>query len=286
MKCISCEGDINPKWKHAIEINVCPNCGGQILETHLKELLSSLRDTMDKLQQYPEQLDDWLLSNYQYIRTNSPQLSQYMPKGYAKPKKEDATTEDINQPEMRKIKLRDGSEVDVIVEKTMNDTKAQEFQDRANPKGKSVKGRILPGVALPKSATDKTNDLKKLKRQIEEEGSKGIISQASLADMIAEEKQGDAEIIMDNGEGLSQEELVAMQTMVNGGEPITTINSDGVDEESRMADRVLHMNMQAKGKSGGSANKDLEYLRQHQTAVADAQARMDGGGGRFTRSGS
>ena len=69
MKCTSCDTDINPKWLHAISNNVCPNCGQHIMQEHLKNLLTSLRETMEKLQEYPNEVDDWMLSNFNFIKT-------------------------------------------------------------------------------------------------------------------------------------------------------------------------------------------------------------------------
>ena len=68
MKCISCESEINTKWKHAIDANMCPFCGQNIMEGELKDLLSSLSDIIIKLQPYQQQLDDWLHSNFSYIK--------------------------------------------------------------------------------------------------------------------------------------------------------------------------------------------------------------------------
>src|SRR5574338_267235 len=79
MKCISCETEINPKWKHAIDINVCPFCGEHIMEEHLKNCLSNLAVAMEDMLKYPDQLNDWLLSNHQFIKTDSPDIGKYMP---------------------------------------------------------------------------------------------------------------------------------------------------------------------------------------------------------------
>ena len=81
MKCMSCQSDINPKWKFAIENNSCPCCGDKIMEEELKNLLSTLSSTINSLtENYSEQLNDWLLSNFNYIKTNSPNLKNYLPK--------------------------------------------------------------------------------------------------------------------------------------------------------------------------------------------------------------
>jgi len=70
MKCLSCETEVDPKWKSAIEKNTCPFCGNPILNEHLKGLLSNLSEIMIEMQPYQEELDDWLFSNYKYIKSN------------------------------------------------------------------------------------------------------------------------------------------------------------------------------------------------------------------------
>jgi hypothetical protein len=49
MKCVTCQTEINPKWKHAIDINVCPFCGKNIMEEHLKNCLVSLAAAMEEM---------------------------------------------------------------------------------------------------------------------------------------------------------------------------------------------------------------------------------------------
>ena len=67
MKCMSCSEKINSKFKHAIESNTCPFCGSLIMEEVLKNLLTDLRSVMDKLSAHPEELKDFLHSNYSLI---------------------------------------------------------------------------------------------------------------------------------------------------------------------------------------------------------------------------
>src|SRR5208282_6533600 len=125
MRCISCETEINPKWKHAIDINVCPFCGKHIMEEHLKNLFSSLGQTMDQLQQYPDQLNDWMLSNHNYIKTDSPNLKGYLPIDTIKEMRREIDDAEFQEKKSTtvKIKLPDGTEQDVIVEKRQSDAK-------------------------------------------------------------------------------------------------------------------------------------------------------------------
>jgi hypothetical protein len=76
MKCVSCEAEIDPKWKNAISQNLCPFCGNPILEETLKEGLAVLAEVMKALEGYEEHVNDWLFANYGYIKSNQ----KYKPK--------------------------------------------------------------------------------------------------------------------------------------------------------------------------------------------------------------
>src|SRR5271154_6066712 len=122
MKCVSCETEINPKWKHAIDINVCPFCGQHIMEEHLKNCVAALAAAMEEMQKYPEQLNDWMLSNHSYIKTDSPDLKNYLPKELIKELRkeiDDAEFQDKKQT-MVTIKLPGGGTEEVLVEKTQS----------------------------------------------------------------------------------------------------------------------------------------------------------------------
>lgn len=68
MKCNSCQVEIDPKWKHAIEQNSCPFCGQEILNEQLKDLLTEARLVIDELfLNHKEELLDWMRSNYGFI---------------------------------------------------------------------------------------------------------------------------------------------------------------------------------------------------------------------------
>jgi hypothetical protein len=283
MKCISCESDIDPKWAHAISINVCPNCGQAIMEEHLKNLLSTLGSTMRELQQYPEQLNDWLFSNYQYVKTDSPLLASYLPKEQVRELSKQIDEQEEQQPQVRKIKIKqsDGSitEEEVIVEKKMSNNRAKEFYDRANnnlgKSGKAARAKVSGASEDPKSApTDiisKTEHLKTLKHQIEEEAKSGIVNQAQMVAMM-ETENPDVEV--------SSEEVAEMQAEISGGDQISSgFSSINGEEEDRMADRAMQINMQmAQRNPANKAKNEAEDLLRIQNAVSSAQSRFGDGG--------
>lgn len=110
MKCDSCELEINPQWKHAIDTNLCPFCGKSIMDEELKTMLSTLHQLLTELQEYPEQLDDWMFANFSYAKST-----------YKKPTGEKSIV---------KMKTKDG-EIEVETESLMSDEKTNEFFERA-----------------------------------------------------------------------------------------------------------------------------------------------------------
>lgn len=73
MKCESCNVQIDPKWKNAIEKNECPFCGEFIMDNNLKELLLEAKDIFDNLMQenYKDAFVDWIKANYNFVLFNN-----------------------------------------------------------------------------------------------------------------------------------------------------------------------------------------------------------------------
>lgn len=69
MKCESCEVQIDPKWKNAIEKNECPFCGECIMDNNLKDLLLSAKEIFDELMEenYKDAFIDWIKANYNFV---------------------------------------------------------------------------------------------------------------------------------------------------------------------------------------------------------------------------
>jgi hypothetical protein len=276
MKCISCETEINPKWAHAIEINVCPFCGKHIMEEHLKNCLTGLAAAMEDMLKYPEQLDDWLLSNHNYIKTDSPHLKNFLPKEIFKEMKKEIETQEANEPRIStiKIKLPGGGTQDVLVEKTQSDEKTKSFFDRAEvlqgsgkTSGKAPKAPDEPDA--PKSVAEKTQNLRAVAQQIRREV-QSVGAENSLASMM---EQADPEAVAE------------FQAVISSGDIIASSLPDpstGDDDEIHPA--ALAMARMANGKSSDGANaKDLKTLEEMQTKVRDAQKRLNSGKGGFSR---
>jgi hypothetical protein len=282
MKCISCETEINPKWEHAIDINVCPFCGKHIMEEHLKNCLTGLSAAMKDMMKYPEQLNDWLLSNHNYIKTDSPNLKNYIPKETIKELRKEIDDEEFQEKKqiLTKIKVPDGiggfTEEEVLVEKVQSAAKTNSFHERAqgnlNKKEKRVKEVVPTG---PKSIVEKTQYLKEMAEQIRNEGTAGIINETGLASMISPE-------MIDNAD---PEDVANFESMIDSGDIVSSglpASSDGDDDE--IPSSVLAMASRAKKGSGGGANEaDMQSLRDMQNKVKNAHKKLESGKGGFSR---
>jgi hypothetical protein len=275
MKCISCSGDINPQWTHAIEINVCPFCGKHIMEEHLKNLFATLRSTMESLAQYPDQLNDWMLSNHQFIKTDSPNLIDFVPKEQlqVKPLKREASpVEDELQENKKfivKVKTEAGVEEEVVAEKIQSEERTNDFFKRAEV--------IKPRLDGFQSPAQKNEHLKKMAEQIKRAGSTALNSEGA-ASIISPE-------MMENADP----EAVAELESILSGDLITSSLSDNTGDE--IPDVVLRMASGASGKGNGKASAaDLLKLQQQQQRVRASRENFESGtnrggkGGGFSRS--
>lgn len=291
MKCISCEVEINPQWTHAIDMNVCPFCGKHIMEEHLKNLFATLRETMSALQQYPTQLDDWMLSNYNYIKTDSADIGKYMPADMVKELKKVEDDKDFQkrkdaQKFTVKVQTEQGEE-EVEAEKIQSEERTSEFFKRAevikNNNSQKTKQQLGPN-APPTFHTpaEKTEYLKKVHQQIKKAGSSALTDAGG----------GSGFIPADVLENADPDAIAEYQSMISGGEVQSSIDSDGdFDDDLPGGDYILQANMAAAAAKGGSTAsggynaKDAAHLQRLQTKVSEAKRNIKTGSkGSFSRS--
>jgi hypothetical protein len=266
--------EINPKWTHAIDINVCPFCGQGIMEEHLKNLFSSLRQTMEQLKEYPDQLNDWMLSNHNYIKTDSTNLKLYMPKEFTEEikkqrdeeVKEEKKIQDKKSAERKsivKVDVGDGEE-EVIVEKIQSEEKTNAFFKRAEA--------VKPNVEGFKSTTEKTQHLKAMAQQIKREGAT-VINQAGLAGHLPPEMIDAAD----------PEAVAEFQSMMDGGEVVSALPDTGGGDDEIPS---IVLAMASRGKGGTKdPNADLAKLQQQQVKQQESRRNFQSGAkGSFSRS--
>jgi hypothetical protein len=256
MKCKSCQVEINPQWKHAIDMNVCPFCGKEIMETILKDLLSTLRSTMEQLSGYQDQVDDWMLSNYNYIKTTSKEFSKYLPK---QNKKTEVKVEDesVGEEYIVNVQTEEGVEP-VVAKKIQSDERTNSFFKRAEVKTTGKGYGATP---------EKTQHYKSLVKQIREGGTQTIDS-SGAASLLSPEMMEQA----------NPEDVRELQAMLEGNDALASSLPDmatGDDDEIPAA--VLAMSARAPNTSDKDA-KDLARLHQQ---VNKSQRSS---GGSFSRS--
>lgn len=64
MRCISCQNQIDPKFKHAISQNQCPMCGGAVMSVELHKILNKLQKIMEEAKPFMVEIEGWLFTNY------------------------------------------------------------------------------------------------------------------------------------------------------------------------------------------------------------------------------
>lgn len=82
MQCLTCSADIPPQWVNAIQSNICPGCGGNIMSDASKELMTEIREAFKRMPQDVEGISGWLLSNYKItkIGTAEPTIEFHRPR--------------------------------------------------------------------------------------------------------------------------------------------------------------------------------------------------------------
>ena len=90
MKCMSCTTEIPPNWVACIQKNICPACGGSILDESGEELLKELTDAMESMPNDPAGIAGWLLSNYHFRKIGS---AEPVEEFYGRKKKKKARVE-------------------------------------------------------------------------------------------------------------------------------------------------------------------------------------------------
>jgi hypothetical protein len=278
MKCISCEVQIDPKWKHAIDINVCPFCGESIMEEKLKSLFSSLRSTMQELQEYSDQLNDWMLSNHNYIKTDALDLKIYLPKDYkeeikrerdielaARKREEDLAKQDKRH--IVKVVNEHGEEEEVLVEKKMEDEKTGDFFKRTDFGKPKINGKVTTVAA-------KTQHLKDVVQQIKRAGAP-VVNASGNAELISPEMM----------ESADPEAIAEMQSILSGNESVSSSLQDtGDGDDDPPAFVVQALQNRAKGNNGpGSNTADLMKHQKLYDGINNSKKNFNSGGGGFSR---
>lgn len=260
MQCMSCNSEINPKCKHAIQSNMCPFCGESIMHEDLKNGFSILQELMLKLEPYNQQLEDWMLSNFNFIRTTSPLIVNYVPVDFLKkPKK----TEPVdNQKFIVKVPTENGEE-EVVAEKIQSEDRTNLFFKNAQV--------VKPRLDGFNSVSEKTQKLKSMVQQIRSGGSQSIALDEN-ADIINSEQFSNSE---------ADPETVANLQAALEEDDANIYASVQADDNDEIPNSIMAMASKAQG---NNSQADLLKLKELQDRVANSRKNFQTGGkGSFSR---
>ena len=130
MKCSNCSTEIPPAFVACYERNKCPICDGAIMDENTIGLMTGLADAMSKMENDPQGLAGWLLSNYRMEKVGAGE-----PTGFHRLKPEKKTPEKQQQTQAEAPK----GPVDGLTDFYKRATQ----QENAKPKPKSKKEEIL-----------------------------------------------------------------------------------------------------------------------------------------------
>jgi len=256
MKCISCEVEIDPKWKHAIDQNICPFCGDAILDPKLKDLLSSLFDIMTEMQPYPNELNDWMLSNFNFIKTDSEHIINYVPKELLLSAKKAEYVEPGSKKTI-KVKTELGEE-DVEVEKIQSQDRTNEFFKNAG---------VIKKKGEFKSAVDKTEYLKSMAEKIKHTGSVSIDNVEEPSEELVE---------------YADPEAIAEYNSIIEGNNVASSLPSLVDDELPN-ESIINAMVRVKNKGTSSQMSEIEKLQDLQRRRSNSNKSFSSGGGSFHR---
>lgn len=282
MKCVSCESEINPQWSHAIEANMCPFCGKPILEEHLKNLFGLLLNTMQQLAEgYQTQLDDWMLSNFGYIKTDSDKILSYVPKDVLADLKRVRDARDLEERKKFTVKVETENGVieEVTATKLQSEEKTNDFFKRAqvikspSPGTQPVGPHASPSFQSP---TEKTQYLKNVVQNIKKTGAPAITDAGGGSMMLPAEMLAEAD----------PEAVAEFQQMISGGEGISSSLGDEMDDEVPAGILAANQAMAArKGGVNAAQAADLLKLQQMQDRIAQSKANFESGANRGSKGG-
>lgn len=265
MKCKSCEGEVPPKFAHAIAMNMCPLCGEEIMDKELQVILVELKSCMtDGVAQYPETIFDWLKSNYHLY------------------------TEDEVQAKVKEAEVKTAEAVKATIVATTGNkglpTKESAKKIELDKDGNQVAGPALQSQektnkffknALIDKTVDQQSHFKNIVKQIkksgspmlfDEEGTSGVIT----PDMAEQMGQMDAEEVAALNAAFGNDE----ESGINSG-----LDSSDMDYEDEIP-AIVSSNpaFMQQGNSGQVNMKDVARLQNQQLKSARAKNAMARGG--------
>ncbi len=272
MKCKTCEGDVPPKFAHAIATNICPFCGQEIMDSELQSALTELKQVMTASESYPEEIFDWLKCNFNLVLNEG-----------LVPEEEYNGLEDQYETALEKITElqtqlanvkptpRSGKaamekrNVEVDKDEEGNDIGGEVIQDQETT-NKFFKN------AQVKAPGDNASYYRDMVKQIKKTGTMGLMSEGGGTGMITP----------DMLDAVDSEEAAEYQAMLSGGSSFinSSVSSDDYGGDDEIPAVALAMMNRAKSSQGGDYNaRDVAKLQELQKKASRVSREMNEGGG-------
>lgn len=273
MKCKSCQGEVPPKFTHAIAVNSCPLCGDEIMEADLQIALTELKSAMSATANYPEEVFDWLKSNYNLIPQSAMDEKLAM--------MESSFTARV-QTEVDKAKasfykagprpkqtVQDDSD-EITVDKDGNQTSGEAIQapEQTNKflKAAGVKKMV---ETKDRGMVDRSSHYKDIVNQIKKNGAPALLDEGG----------GSGVITPDMIQALDPDETEELQAYFGNGPGVSSSLDGGMDDDDDIPSVVSAWSNQAKQSQSGTYNpKDVAALQQLHGKARQASRALSGGG--------
>ncbi len=241
IKCTSCKAEIDPKWKHAIDVNLCPFCGKLIMLEEVKTLLASLNSCVEGLLSYPEYLEDWLSARFNFVKA-----------------------EKVKELEDKLLFLNKKMSTDLIVKNDKVESVELPPTENVESSITSVQDQAITNQFFRKAEVDKVvsknKHLKDLVSQIKKNGSEMLIANEDSDDEFSVQ-QGPSPDSWENTE-------------------VSSALSAQDDDEIHPSALALAAAVKSKGNGSNYNPNDIAKLQELQGKTSSSRNRMLQGGGK------
>lgn len=260
MKCKSCQGDVPPKFAHAIAVNMCPLCGSEIMEPELQETLVNLKTAMEATSQYSEEIFDWLNSNYNLIQQSV--MDQ-------KIKELEISFKDEASNMMATMKAQSipktGRSLDIseelMADKDGNQISGEAIQDP------SITNKFMINAGVNKMV-ERNDHYKKIVSEIKKNGAPALMDESGRAGVVTP----------DMLQSLDSEDAEEFQNILDKEYGVASGLDNDYDDGDEIPSVVMNMANQVKSSKAGYSAKDMAALERLQSNAKKASRAMGSGG--------
>lgn len=270
MKCKTCEGDVPPKFAHAIATNICPFCGQEIMDGELQTALTDLKQVMTATESYPEEVFDWLKCNFNLVLNEG-----------LVPEEEYNGLEDQYETALEKITELQTQLANVkpVARSGRAAAEKRALEADKDEEGNDIGGEVIQDQettnkffknAQVKAPGDNASYYRDMVKQIKKTGTMGLMSEGGGTGMITP----------DMLDAVDSEETAEYQAMLSGGSSFinSSVQGDDYGGDDEIPAVALAMMNKAKSQSGDYNARDVAKLQELQKKASRASREMNEGG--------